>query len=445
MRGSFFSYFYPHHKIIKMKRIQAILLFFCIFLTPVVKAQDAYSSYFTDKSLRIDFLLAGDASAQHVYIDKYSEEPIWTKTRSNLVAPFEYGEYLFKAFDKATGKEIFKVGFSTLFFEWRTTAEAKMLPRAYPQVVTMPFPKASVDVEFFERNRTTGGWNSLLKTSIDPTSMFISREAKPSYPRKKILDNGSPAGKVDMVFIAEGYTKDQMGKFEKDVREMVDYMFQREPYKSRKSDFNIYAVMAPSENAGPDNPGKGYWSRTPLASTFYTFGTDRYLTTSDYKAVRDAIWDVPTDAIFILTNTNVYGGGGIYNYYAMASSDNKYKGEVMIHEFGHSFAGLADEYFNSETAYEDFYNLKLEPWEPNITTLVNFDAKWKSMLPAGTPIPTISDPNKPRDLGVYEGGGYMAKGIYRPIDKCQMRVNTKDGFCPVCQQAISRMIDYFVK
>lgn len=428
-----------------MKRISAILLFICIFLTPKLQAQDAFGTYFTDKSLRIDFLLAGDAASQHVFIDKYSEEPIWAGTHTNLVSPFEYGEYLFKAFDQATGKEIYKVGFSTLFFEWRSTAEAKLLPRAYSQVVTMPFPKASVNIVFYERNRANGQWVSLLKTSVDPASMFISREAKPSNPRVKILDNGSPASKVDMVFVAEGYTKEQMPKFEKDVREMVDYMFQREPYKSRKTDFNVCAVMAPSETAGPDNPGKGYWSRTPLASTFYTFGTDRYLTTSDYKAVRDAVWDVPTDAIFILTNTDVYGGGGIYGYYAMASSDNKFKGEVMIHEFGHSFAGLADEYFGSETAYEDFYNLKVEPWEPNITTLVNFDAKWKKLLPAKTAIPTIAEPDKPRVLGVYEGGGYMAKGIYRPIDKCQMRVNTKDGFCPVCQDAISRMIDFYVK
>lgn len=428
-----------------MKRLKLILLLICGFLTSAGFAQEGYDTFFTNKALRIDFLLGGDALSQHVYVDKYSEEPLWAGTRTNLVAPFEYGEYLFKAFDKATGREIFKMGFSTLFFEWRTTTEAKTLPRAYSQAVVMPFPKASVDVEFFERNRTTGGWNSLLRTSIDPSSMFISRETKASYPRVDILKNGDPSKKVDITFIAEGYTKKDMGKFEKDVREMVDYMFQREPYKSRKADFNIRALLVPSETKGPDNPGKDYWSRTPLASTFYTFGTDRYLTTSDYKAIRDVVWDVPTDAVIILTNTDVYGGGGIYNYYAMASSDNKYKGEVVIHEFGHSFAGLADEYFDSETAYQDFYNLKLEPWEPNITTLVNFDAKWKSMLPDGTNIPTVATPDKPRELGVYEGGGYMSKGIFRPIDKCQMRVNTKEGFCPVCQRAISRMIDYYVK
>lgn len=428
-----------------MNRIQTILVAICIFLTPALQAQDAFSRYFTSKQLRIDFLLAGDSQSQRVFIDKYSEEPLWAGTRTNLVAPFEYGEYLFKAYDRASGAEIFKVGFSTLFSEWRTTAEAKMLPRAYSQVVTMPYPKATIDVEFFERNKATGSWTSLQKTTIDPSSIFISREQKASYPKVKILDSGNPEAKVDLTFVAEGYTETEMDKFERDVRFMVDYMFEREPYKSRKADFNVVAVKSPSASSGPDNPGKGYWSKTPMASTFFTFGTDRYLTTSDFKSVKDVVWDVPTDAVFILVNTEVYGGGGIYGYYAMASSDNKYKGEVMIHEFGHSFAGLADEYFDSETAYEDFYNLKVEPWEPNITTLVNFDTKWKSMLPEGTPIPTKVDSSKPRVLGVYEGGGYMAKGIYRPIDKCQMRVNTKDGFCPVCQEAISRMIDYYTK
>lgn len=428
-----------------MKRILPLILIICAFLTAESKAQIRYDDYFTSKSLRIDFLLAGDCTYQKVFIDKYSEEPIWAGTRTNLIPTFEYGEYQFRAYDKASGTEIFRYGFSTLFMEWRSTLEAKSVPRAYPQVVTMPYPKNTIEVEFFERNKADGKWVSMLKNTIDPASMFISKEAKISYPRVKIVDGGASENKVDMVFVAEGYTKDQIAKFEKDVRFMVDYFFQREPYKSRKGDFNVWAVMSPSESVGPDNPGKSYWSRTPMASTFYTFGTDRYLTTSDYKAVRDVVWDVPTDAIFILTNTEVYGGGGIYNYYAMASSDNRYRGEVMIHEFGHSFAGLGDEYFDSETAYEDFYNLKVEPWEPNITTLVNFDAKWKKMLPAKTPIPTPVDIAQPRKLGVYEGGGYMSKGIYRPIDKCQMRVNTKDGFCPVCQQAISNAIDYFVK
>lgn len=428
-----------------MKRILTFIAIFCGFLSNELNAQVAYSDFFTDKALRIDYQMAGDAKSQQVYIDKYSEEPQWAGTRTQLISPFNYGEYLFKAYDKASGKEIFQQGFSSLFMEWRTTAEAKTLKRAYPQVITMPFPKNPIVAEFFERNKATGEWETLLKADINPADMFISKEAKPSYPRIKIIDNGKPENKVDLVFVAEGYTQEQMPKFEKDIRELVDYIFQREPYKSRKADFNVYAVMAPSEQSGPDNPGKGIWNKTPVNSNFYTFGTDRYLTTSDYKAVRDVVWDVPTDAIVIIANTDVYGGGGIYNFWAIASSDNKYKGEVVIHELGHSFAGLADEYFDSETAYEDFYNLKTEPWEPNITTLVNFESKWKSMLPANTPIPTMADPAKPRELGVYEGGGYMAKGIYRPIDKCQMRVNTKDGFCPVCQKAISATIDYYVK
>jgi hypothetical protein len=156
--------------------------------------------------------------------------------------------------------------------------------------------------------------------------------------------------------------------------------------------------------------------------------------------------NAPCDAIYVIVNTEKYGGGGIYNFYGLSMSDHATTPQVFVHEFGHSFAGLADEYFyETEESFIDMYNTAIEPWEPNITSLVDFEKKWKDMLDPGTPIPTPVVKNQAQVLGVYEGGGYMTKGIYRPVDNCRMRTNHAIGFCPVCQRAIERMIDYYCK
>jgi hypothetical protein len=187
------------------------------------------------------------------------------------------------------------------------------------------------------------------------------------------------------------------------------------------------------------------WKKTILNSSFYTFDIDRYLTTYDMKSVRDVAANVPYDQICVVANSQEYGGGGIYNHYALFTSDNAYANYVFVHEFGHSFAGLGDEYYNSEVAYEDFYNLKVEPWEPNLTTLVDFDSKWKSMVPPDAPIPTPASEKNKVEVGAYEGGGYMTKGIYRPSHDCTMKSLSYNNFCPVCQQAIRDMMETYIK
>ncbi len=144
---------------------------------------------------------------------------------------------------------------------------------------------------------------------------------------------------------------------------------------------------------------------------------------------------------FVLVNSDVYGGGGMYNFYAIGTADNEQTIQVFVHEFGHSFAGLADEYFYTETGYDDFYDIRFEPWEPNITTLVDFDKKWKDLLAAGTPVPTPLDTSYSEGIGVFEGGGYLSKGIYRPMNHCMMR--DLKPFCPVCRRAVLRMVDFW--
>jgi IgA Peptidase M64. len=205
-----------------------------------------------------------------------------------------------------------------------------------------------------------------------------------------------------------------------------------EPYKSRKNDFNIWAVESVSEDSGTDFPHKNIWKNTAANSNFYTFRIDRYLTAPNQTDVCKLASNAPYDALYVIVNTSVYGGGGIYNFYGLSMSDDKYESEVFVHEFGHSFAGLGDEYYDSETAYDGFYNLKVEPWEPNITTMVNFSAKWKDMVGKN-------------GVGIYEGGGYMTKGVFRPREDCRMKTNTANDFCPVCQKAIRKMIDAYTK
>jgi hypothetical protein len=296
-------------------------------------------------------------------------------------------------------------------------------------------------VDILGRDEDDAQFYSLLRIDIDPGSIFINRERLKENTVSKILYNGEPSGKIDLVFMGEGYTIDEQEKFMNDVSRFTESLFKTPPYDTRRNVFNVWAVELVSDESGMDIAGKGLFKRTALNSGFYTFGIERYLTTQDMKPVRDAVWNVPCDAVFILVNTDIYGGGGMYNLYAMGTADNARTAVVFVHEFGHSFAGLADEYYTSDVAYSDeFYNLKLEPWEPNITTLVNFNSKWKNLLDANTTIPTVENEVNAEITGVFEGGGYLPKGIYRPKIHCMMRDYAP--FCPVCTRAINSMIDF---
>ncbi|MDR1115877.1 MAG: IgA Peptidase M64 [Tannerella sp.] len=403
-------------------------------------AQVAFNTCFNGKQLRMDFALCGNAVGQSAALMQLREEPVWGGPRENLIDPFEYGGYLLKAYDQASGKLVYSRGFNTLFEEWRTTEQAKTETQAWVNSIVMPFPHRSATVVLLAQNRSTNNRDTLMTLNIDPSSIFIERSRLKEHPVMDIRIAGEPAGKVDLAFVAEGYTASEKDKFFADAKRFTDALFAVPPYDLHREDFNVRAVFLESEESGTDFSGRGIFKNTALNAGFYTFGTDRYLTTPDMKSIRDAVWNIPCDAVFVLVNSEVYGGGGMYNFYAIGTADNERTIQVFVHEFGHSFAGLADEYFSSETSYSDFYNLNFEPWEPNITTLVDFDKKWKDMLPPGTPVPTPLEAPYSDKLGVFEGGGYLAKGIYRPMDHCMMR--DLKSFCPVCSKAIERMIDY---
>lgn len=401
-----------------------------------------YTAHFTGERLRIDLILAGDSSRQSAYLKEMHREGEWAGSPNSLIDKFGYGNYFLELFEN---KElIYSKGFSTLFDEWTTTEQAVTTPMATGQSLWMPFPKNKVHLVVYQRVRKTGKFAAMLEIDIDPADRHIIPGCDNDFNIKALQYKGDIADKVDLVLAGEGYGYGEIGKLRADAQRMTDYIFGMEPYSSRRNDFNIWLVESVSRDSGADIPQDGIWRNTLMDSMFDTFYIDRYLTVMDHTKIASVVSGAPVDAVIVLVNDSKYGGAGMYGSYAMTTTDNKRSLPVIIHEFGHSFAGLADEYYDSETAYQDFYPLDIEPWEPNITTNVSFADKWADMIEEGTPVPTPNDSSWMGTVGMFEGAGYMTYGCYRPYYDCRMITNTAPAFCPVCQRAINRMIDYYV-
>jgi hypothetical protein len=420
-----------------MKSVFLFLLF-----TAVTYSQINFDDYFHDKTLRLDYCHTGDKENDFYSIDELIEEPFWGGSKVNLIDKFPYGKYRFEVYDEETNKLIYTRGYSTLFSEWQTTEEAKQTVKTFSETILLPYPQKPVVVKFFNHNRK----NELIekfKYRIDPKDYFIKTERVDEYLKFEILNSGESASKVDIVIIPEGYTSKEMGLFEEDCNKFTNYLFNSSPFRENKDKFNIWGVEAPSAESGTDIPAKNLWKKTLINTTFYTFDLERYLMTYDNKTLRNIASNAPYDQIYILVNSDKYGGGSIYNHYSVCVNDNEYSEFVFTHEFGHGFASLADEYYTSDVAYQDFYPLGVEPLDPNLTTLVDFNLKWKDMVEDGTPIPTPDIREFKDKVGAFEGGGYMEKGIYRPTNDCTMKSIVVDNFCPVCKRAIQQMIDFY--
>ena len=407
-------------------------------------AQNNFEKYFTDKVLRFDYMLAGNSQKSVVYPVGMKEEPVYAGPRVSLIDPFKYGNFKYEIFDAEEDKLIYSRGFCTLFQEWQTTSEAKTTERSFYEVATFPFPKIKVRFVLSVRERS-GNFTRLFESIINPDDFYIRREKPADVAVTRIYGSGEPQKNVDLAFIAEGYTRNEMGKFREDVRKMTDALLSEAPFSEYKDKINIWAVEAVSSESGTDIPGEKVYLNTVLNSSFFTFGTDRYLTTQDIKSVNDYAAAAPHDNIIVLINSKMYGGGGVYNYYSGTTVDHQLSPKVFIHEFGHGFTGLADEYYSSEVAYDEFYPLNVEPWEPNITTMVDFESKWKNMIPAGLPVPTPPEEKYNNVTGVFEGGGYSARGIFRSEIDCRMKSNGSKGYCSVCREAIKKMIEFYTK
>jgi len=424
-----------------MKKIYLLLL---LSVSLTAYGQVNFDDYFVDKTLRFDFMLAGDYETTIAYPLEMKEEPFYGGSLTNLVDPFNFGNLRYQIYDLESGKLIYSRGYGSLFQEWQTTAEAKNIQRSFYEVATFPFPKN--DVRFvLKKYMKDGSLKKIYETVIDPEDYFIRIEHAINTEYKRISGKKDHHRAVDLVFVAEGYTEEEMDKFHNDVKRLTDILFGYAPYKDYTDRINIWAVDAISEESGTDIPGEGIYRKTVLNSSFYTFDLGRYLTTFDIKSVRDYAAVVPYDNIIVLINSERYGGGGMYNYYSGTTSDHHLTPQVFTHEFGHGFAGLADEYYTSNVAYEEFYPLDVEPWEANITTLVDFESKWKDMIEDGTPIPTPPEAIYADKVGLFEGGGYSAKGIYRPQINCRMKSNEAEGYCKVCEKTIRDMIEFYIK
>ncbi len=464
-----------------------------------------FSDYFIDKTMRIDYYHVGDASSEAVTLDHIYKYGIWAGSLNNLIDNFNNGAYYYKIYDAASGKLIFSKGFNSYFGEYRTTGNAMNgIKRTYQESAIIPYPKNKIKFSIEKRDKQNN-LTEIYSTEIDPSDLYIIKDAvKDKYVKVyKSHFSGDPHTKIDVVILGDGYTTVEQKKFEKDLKHFTYLFLSTEPYTSFKDKFNIYGVFKPSEDSGIGEPGAGIYKNTVLSTTFYSLGSERYVLTEDNKAVHDLAAQVPYDAIYIMCNSSRYGGGGIYNFYCTFVSDNQFSDYIFLHEFGHSFAGLADEYYTSDVAYNDFYPEGVEPVEPNITRLLNKnDLKWKDVVSPGIEIPTpwrkesydsldmawqkergemndriaalkrshapqkeilaVQDEYNRRDkihsneidrfiqaskyrnkVGAFEGAGYCAKGMYRPMLDCIMFSKGVKPFCKVCRSQIEKIIRFY--
>lgn len=414
-------------------------------LTFTLTAQINFDEHFFDKTLRLDYYESGNSKTESFSFAGLKEEPYWGGSKTNLLDTIMYGNYRFVIKDYRSGEEIYSNAFSTLFMEWQTTEEAKTITKTFSGSITFPFPKDPIVVEIYKRDKKTI-FRKRFQQVIDPASYFINKERKHKFSNFKIHYSGDPAVCYDIVVIPEGYTESELESFREKCNTFAEVLFNFEPFNEYKDRINIWGVNAVSAESGADIPADTVWKNTILNSTYYTFDSERYIMTEDYFSVKDVASNAPYDQIYILANSDKYGGGAIFNFYSLTAANNPRADKVFIHELGHGLAGLADEYYTSDVSYQDYYPTDVEPWEPNITTLVNFESKWKDLMDEDTEIPTdAEDEDNYNVIGVYEGGGYVAKGVYRSTVNSVMKALEPDGFNEVSKRAIKLVLDRYTK
>ena len=414
---------------------------FTAFGANTARSQDTLS---TERTLRVDYDFSGNAKVQHIALSELCSLPGWAGRHVNMDSVPLHGNGDITLIDAETHRVIYRQSFSTLFQEWLSTEEATQTVRSFENSFLLPMPKHTAEVRIQLYNNR-GEVQTSFTHRVDPNDILIRRlDNAPIPPHRYLLHSGSSADKIDVAIVAEGYTAQQAELFYADAQKAVNAILAHEPFKQYANKFNFVAVAAASADSDVSVPKEGMWRNTALSSHFSTFYSDRYLTTLHQRDLHNLLARIPYEHIIILANTNTYGGGGIYNAYTLTTAHHAKFEPVVVHEFGHSFAGLADEYYYDDQ-YENYYSSDREPWEQNLTTLKDFGAKWQDLLPHGTKVPTPPNERKMNRIGVYEGGGYMSKGVYRAYQDCRMKTNECAAFCPVCQRAISRIIDFYTK
>jgi len=437
-------------------------------------------------TMRLDYVHSGSAGEEYFALDQLVLEGPWPGHPDRAVDETNLGKYFFQVIDRRSNRIIYSRGFASIYGEWETTAEAERLRRSFHESLRFPAPPGPIQVVIRKRG-AANEFREIWSLLVDPSDPLINR-APPSTAFRvwSVLQSGEPRDKVDLLLLGDGYTAAEMEKWHNDARRLAELLFATSPFRERRSDFNVWAIDTPAEQSGIARPSDGVYRRSPLRSTYDAFGSERYVLTFDNKRLREIAAAAPYEFIEIVVNERKYGGGGIFNLYATAAADNAFTPYVFVHEFGHHFAGLADEYYTSDVAYES-PTVKLEPWEPNVTADPMAE-RWRELITPGTPVPTpwpkeafealqqdiqarrreIRGQNRPeaemedlfrlererttsllaqgphaQAVGAFEGAMYEAKGYYRPQSDCIMFTRDEVGFCSVCRRAIERVIDLY--
>ena len=455
------------------------------------QAPPDFDTFFRGKTMRVDYVHSGGLGQEIIGLDQVVSDGPWAGSRTRLVDGLNLGKYLFEVLDRRTNRVLYSRGFASIYGEWETTAESREVYRSFRESLRFPWPKAPVQVVLKTRD-TENSFHEIWSVVIDPDSRFVNPiDREPMGEVWPLFENGPPSQKVDLLVIGEGYTAAQIPKFHADATRLVNALFEEEPFRSRKGDFNVWGLDLPSAESGVSRPRAGQFRRTPLSTEYNIFDSERYVLTYDNRALRDAASAAPYEFLEILVNEEQYGGGGIFNFQATAAADTGFAEYVFIHEFGHHFAGLADEYYTSDVAYETGAAYHPEPWEPNVTALHDpAGVKWGDLIGVDVPVPTPWDkdlfeagsvaaqqerrglraagaPETAMDelftkqmeretallggmehagtVGAFEGASYETTGLYRPEVDCIMFTRNPVGFCRVCSRAIERVIDLYAR
>jgi hypothetical protein len=474
-----------------MRFIHRFATIAALLMVPLTAAAAPFADHFIDKTMRVNYFHNLSKGQEVIALGDIVSDGPWPGSRTQLVDTTNLGKYLVEVVDRDTNQLIYSRGFASVYGEWETTGDAATTPGTFEESVRFPWPKHPVQVVIKKRD-AQNAFHELWSTLIDPSSRFVNpADRKPAGKVWDYMINGPSSEKVDLLVIGEGYTAAQQPKLESDVKRMVGKLFETEPFKSRRNDFNVRVLELVSEQSGVHRPRTGDNRRTLTGVQYNIFDSERYvLTLSDHR-MRDVAASAPYDFLEILVNEKQYGGGGIFNDQATAAVDTAFAEYVFVHEFGHHFAGLGDEYYTSDVSYETGGAEHPEPWEPNLTALHDPQhLKWGSFVDKDTPLPTpwdkaafekhsleyqsvrrkLRESNVPesemdklfRDeqvwetnflgaqkyahkVGAFEGAGYEAKGLYRPEADCIMFTRDEVGFCRVCRRAIERIIDEYAK
>lgn len=400
-----------------------------------------FDSAFNDSTLRLDYVFGGTPSTPTVALADAWRLDGWSGRRHNL------DRYLLHGNGRVTvtgvdGDTLYINTFSSLYSEWLELNDS--VSRAFQHTVLVPLPRseANIDLTLYD-----GRQQPIVSHCYKyrPGDYLVRVKKSAGYIVNAIHTGNWPGTHINVAILPEGFTADEMQRFDSLARVAVSAILSHQPFADMADRFDFRTIEVPSAESGVTVPRLGQWRDSAFGSHFSTFYSDRYLTTPNVFAMHDALAGVPYEHIIVLANVDEYGGGGIYNSYTLTTTGHPSFRPVVVHEFGHSFGGLADEYFYETDTMTDVYATDVEPWEPNVTALVDFDAKWRDMLTPGTPVPTPVDQTDTFPVGVYEGAAYSTHGLYRGADRCRMRVNDIDRFCPVCQRALRRLIIFLTQ